>query len=63
MNLSQRIESTVTPQPTFAEMLEKLWVEKHTGPVIVHFLHGRPKEVIPMGSRIILDKGHAQAHP
>lgn len=57
--VSARVEITITPQPSFAEMLERLWIAKHTGPVIVHFAGGRPGAVeIPAPSeRIVLDKG------
>jgi hypothetical protein len=30
---------------TFADILERLWTEQHTGPVIIHFGQGCPNEV------------------
>ena len=30
---------------SFAELLQRLHAQKHTGPVTLHFLHGRPKLV------------------
>ena len=58
MNLGLTITETVTVQPTFGEMLEKLFVEKHTGPVIFHFAQGRPNtmEIPSEPLRIVLDK-------
>lgn len=42
---------------SFAEALEQLWVAKHTGPVIVNMLHGRPMalEIPSEPTRIKLD--------
>lgn len=45
MKLSLNITEAVTIQPTFGEMLERLFVSKHTGPVIVHMLHGEPRTI------------------
>lgn len=45
MNVSQQVEATVTTQPTFPELLERLWMEKHTGPVTVHFAQGVPNVI------------------
>lgn len=30
---------------SFAELLQRLHAQKHTGPVTLHFLHGQPKLV------------------
>lgn len=62
MNLSPRCETTIATQPTFGQMLERLYVEKHTGPVIVHFQHGAPQTVeIPSEpERIRLDNRRAR---
>lgn len=48
---------------TFPEMLERLHAEKHTGPVVVHLLHGRPDviEIPQTPERIKLDKGGERA--
>lgn len=50
---------------SFAELLERLHAEKHTGPVTVHFLHGQPKLVdLPSEpTQIALDNGESSAHP
>lgn len=50
---------TPTDRVSFAAMLERLYSEKHTGPVVVHFAQGQPN-VIEMPCepvRISLDKG------
>jgi hypothetical protein len=49
MTLSLTLRTT--ERPTFAQMLEQLYAEKHTGPVIVHFAQGHPRHVeIPAAS-------------
>lgn len=42
---------------SFAAMLMKLDDEKYTGPVIMHFLHGKPKLVDVTSERFVLDNG------
>lgn len=42
MTLSVRLAPAVTAQPTFPEAMEQLWIEKYTGPVMVHFQSGAP---------------------
>lgn len=42
MSLSPRNETTVRPEPTYAEAMEQLWIEKYTGPILVHFQSGQP---------------------
>jgi hypothetical protein len=43
---------------TFPAVLAKLFEQKHTGPVIVHFAQGHPNviEVPGAATRIVLDK-------
>lgn len=47
------------PRLSFATMLEKLYADKHTGPVVVHFAQGSPNVIeIPCEpTRISLDSG------
>lgn len=42
VNLSPRQEIVAKPEPSYAEAMEQLWVEKYTGPVMVHFQSGQP---------------------
>lgn len=60
MNLSPRQEQrvTVTPQPTIFEVLERLWIDKHTGPVTIHLQSGVVNVVEIPGetTRIVLDR-------
>lgn len=44
--------------PSFAQMLQKLHDEKHTGPVVVHFAQGHPNvvEIPKEPERIKLEK-------
>lgn len=44
---------------TFAQVIEALYRNKHTGPVIIHFAQGHPNSVeLPKEpERIRLDKG------
>lgn len=57
MRLSVTITETVTPTLSFAEALEQLWIAKHTGPVILHMQHGRPRliEIPSEPVRMVLD--------
>ena len=47
-----------TDRLSFAAMLDKLYTEKHTGPIVVHFAFGHPNviEVPCEPLRIPLDK-------
>lgn len=49
---------------TFAEMLQKLHLGKHTGPVIVHFAQGVPNviELPAPTTQIKLEKGDNCSH-
>lgn len=42
MNLSPHQELVARPEPSYAEAMQQLWVEKYTGPVIVHLHSGQP---------------------
>lgn len=55
MSLSLRTVPIVRLTP--AEWLEQMWTQRFTGPVIVHFGDGVPREVQPLTaeSRIVLD--------
>ncbi len=43
---------------TFAEMLHRLFTEKHTGPVVVHFAEGQPTavDIVAPPVQVKLDK-------
>jgi hypothetical protein len=60
MVTGRSLMATLTPPPreTFAQVLERLYVSKHTGPVVLHFAHGQPNviEVPTSSERIVLDK-------
>lgn len=58
MNLTQETGPSVTPRPSFPELLERLFADKHTGPVTVHFAQGVPNviEIPGEATKIRLDK-------
>jgi hypothetical protein len=41
-------EPTLDAQPTFAEALEQVYVEKFTGAMLLHFAQGVPQELQPL---------------
>lgn len=41
--LGVRVSLSIASSPTFAQALAKLFKDKHTGPVTIHFLHGQAK--------------------
>jgi hypothetical protein len=49
---------TATGEETFFEFLQRLYAQKHCGPVVIQFLNGQPEAVeIPAEpARIRLDK-------
>lgn len=51
-------ERMFTEALTFPAMLQKLYAEQHTGPVVVHFDQGRPNVIeLPCAPvRVVLDK-------
>lgn len=59
LHLSPSAAPTVTATLSFAEMLEKLFVDRYTGSVVLHLLHGKPNAVdLPSApTRIALDNG------
>ena len=58
------LRPVATDRVSFAAMLEKLYSDKHTGPIVVHFAQGKPNVVeIPCEPmRIPLDSGKKSAH-
>lgn len=49
---------------SFFGMLERLYAQRHTGPVVVHFAQGQPNviELPSEPTRIALDSGNKSAH-
>lgn len=58
MRLEITLREQTVIQPTFGEMLERLWKDKHTGPVILHLAQGVPNtiEIPSEPTRIKLEK-------
>lgn len=47
----------LTCDPTYAEAMEQLWVERYTGPILVHLQSGQPGVVEKLNpEKIRLDK-------
>lgn len=57
MNLSPAPVTRLTLDPTYAEAMEQLWIEKYTGPILVHLQSGQPGVVEKLNpEKIRLDK-------
>jgi hypothetical protein len=41
----QAVLATLPAKPRFIELVQRLYLERYTGPYIVHALHGNPQSV------------------
>lgn len=53
MRATLEIRPSESVPPSFPEMLEQLWQDRHTGPVVIHFANGRPNVVEIQTSKVI----------